>query len=222
MLPNLHVFNASPIDKYTKNEKGARVDAVDEEEQKHRDSKHQGFGETKDSNLDNARELDMKRKRNREKANENGSEQEALVQGNEERDSIKKKKRDQAVNEDLSNLKEAADLEESKGKKLKKKGHKDDDTKVKKILHKKKQQSELDIIDDADTSFLELLSDDKVVDAEDDGRQRKLKDKASQDTKLSCGIVNITSSKAKKRSTASTLPLLPVDEIGVGGPSTWD
>ncbi|KAL6202602.1 hypothetical protein ACLB2K_026310 [Fragaria x ananassa] len=181
MLPNLHVFNARPIDKYTKNEKGARVDAVDEEEQKHRDSKHQGLGETKDSNLDNARELDMKRKRNREKANENASDQEALVQGNEERDSIKKKKRDQTVNEDLSNLKEAADLEESKGKKLKKKA-------IKTMIP----------------------------------RQRKHKDKASQDPKLSSGIVTITSIKAKKWSTASTLPLLPVDEIGVGGTSTWD
>ncbi|XP_062016507.1 protein phosphatase 1 regulatory subunit SDS22 [Rosa rugosa] len=217
MLPNLHVFNARPIDKYTKNEKGARVDAVDEE--KYRDSKHQGLGETKDSNLDNARELDMKRKRNREKANENVSDQEVLVQEDEEGDSIKKKKRHQVVNEDFSNLEDAADLEESKGKKLKKKGHKDDDTKVKKKLDKVKQQSELDIIDDADTPFLELFSDDKVVDAEDDGEQSK--DKASH-TKLSSGVVTITSSKAKKRSTGSTLPLLPVDEIGVGGPSTWD
>ncbi|XP_050367539.1 uncharacterized protein LOC126785904 [Argentina anserina] len=219
MLPNLRVFNARPIDRYNKNEKVARVDAVDEE-QKHRNVKHHEFSETKDSNLDSAKELDMKRKRNMEKANENVSDQEVLVRGD-EGDSIKKK-RHQVVNEDFSNLKDAADLEESKGKKLKKKGHKDDDGKVKKKLDKTKQQSELDIIDDADTPFLELFSDDKVVDAVDDGNQSKVKDKASQDTKLSSGVVTITSSKAKNRSTGSTLPLLPVDEIGVGGPSSWD
>ena len=138
MLPNLHVFNARPVDKYTKNEKGTRVDAVD------------------DSSLYIA--VKQETQKEEQKANENVSDQEQ-----EEGNSIKKKKRHHVPNEDFSNLEDATDLEESKRKKLKKKG---------------KQQSELDIIDDADTPFLELFSDDKMVEAEDGGKN-KVNDKAS-------------------------------------------
>ncbi|BFG30054.1 hypothetical protein CerSpe_163280 [Prunus speciosa] len=60
ILPNLHVFNARPIDKYTKNEKGAGVDEVDDsslnaankqesqtEKRKDRDFKHLMMAGTK-------------------------------------------------------------------------------------------------------------------------------------------------------------------------------
>lgn len=185
MLPNLHVFNARPVDKYTKNEKGTRVVAVD------------------DSSLNIA--VKQETQKEEQKANENVSDQKLLVHRDEEGNSIKKKKRHHVPNEDFSNHEDATDLEESKRKKLKKKG---------------KQQSELDIIDDADTPFLELFSDDKMVEAEEGGKN-KVNDKASQDTNLLGGLVTFTSTKAKKRITGSTLPLLPVDEIGVGGLSTW-
>ncbi|PQP92555.1 protein phosphatase 1 regulatory subunit 7 [Prunus yedoensis var. nudiflora] len=76
ILPNLHVFNARPIDKYTKNEKGAGVDEVDDsslnaankqesqtEKRKDRDFKHLMMAGTKGGigKLENSSDSDTKK-----------------------------------------------------------------------------------------------------------------------------------------------------------------
>lgn len=244
ILPNLHVFNARPIDKYiTKNEKGAGVDEVDDsslnaankqenqtEKQKDRDFKDLMMAGTKGGigKLENSSDFDTKKlKPKKQKLDDNVSNHEVLVQGDEKRDHVKKKSyRHQVLNEnDPSNLQKAGDLEKESQKKKQKKNplHTEDNTKVGKKLEKAKvkQQGELDVIDDADTPFLELFSV-NMGDAEVGG-ENKVNDKVSEEANWLGGLVTFPSKrkKAKNRGTGSTLHPLPVDEIGTGGPSTW-
>ncbi|CAB4313773.1 unnamed protein product [Prunus armeniaca] len=244
ILPNLHVFNARPIDKYiTKNEKGAGVDEVDDsslnaankqenqtEKQKDRDFKDLMMAGTKGGigKLENSSDSDTKKlKPKKQKLDDNVSNHEVLVQGDEKRDHVKKKSyRQQVLNEnDPSNLQKAGDLEKESQKKKQKKNplHTEDNTKVGKKLEKAKvkQQGELDVIDDADTPFLELFSV-NMGDAEVGG-ENKVNDKVSEEANWLGGLVTFPSKrkKAKNRGTGSTLQPLPVDEIGTGGPSTW-
>ncbi|VVA38365.1 PREDICTED: phosphatase 1 regulatory [Prunus dulcis] len=243
ILPNLHVFNARPIDKYTKNEKGAGVDEVDDsslnaankqesqtEKRKDRDFKRLMMAETKGGigKLENSSDSDTKKlKLKKQKPDDNVSNHEVLVQGDEKSDHVKKKSyKHQVLNEnDPSNLQKAGDLEKESQKKKQKKNplHTEDNTKVGKKLEKAKvkQEGELDVIDDADTPFLELFSF-NMGDAEVGG-ENKVNDKVSEEANLLGGLVTFPSKrkKAKNRGTGTTLQPLPLDEIGTGGPSTW-
>ncbi|XP_021800757.1 uncharacterized protein LOC110745014 [Prunus avium] len=95
ILPNLHVFNARPIDKYTKNEKGVGVDEVDDsslnaankqesqtEKRKDRDLKHLMMAGTKGGIVKpgNSSDSDTKKlKPKKQKPDGNVSNHEVLV-----------------------------------------------------------------------------------------------------------------------------------------------
>ncbi|PQM41637.1 hypothetical protein Pyn_38738 [Prunus yedoensis var. nudiflora] len=135
ILPNLHVFNARPIDKYTKNEKGAGVDEVDysslnaankqesqTEKRKDRDSKHLMMAGTKGGigKPGNSSDSDTnKLKPKKQKPDGNVSNHEVLVQGDEKSDHVKKNSyKHQVLNEnDPSNLQKVGDLEKESQKK---------------------------------------------------------------------------------------------------------
>ncbi|XP_068311214.1 uncharacterized protein [Pyrus communis] len=233
MLPNLHVFNARPIDKNIKSEKGARADEVNKstlnaadkqetqtEEPKERDFKHHAMGEAK-GGIENASDSDTKKsKRKRKGSKDNVSNNDVVVEGDEKRDSVKKKNRIHHMQneDDPGNLENAGHFEKALQQKKQKKSPADteDNAEVGKKPEKSKgRKGELDVIDDADTPFLELFSVDAEVASE-----KKVNDKVRD----LGGLVTFPSKskKAKNRpSTGSTLHPSPVDEIGTGGPSTW-
>ncbi|XP_048434593.1 uncharacterized protein LOC125474671 [Pyrus x bretschneideri] len=113
MLPNLHVYNARPIDKYINNEKGAGVDEVDYsslntaskretqiEEPKYRDFKHRAMGET-NGDIENASHSDTNKSKWKRQGSKDNASNNVVVEGDEKRDPVKKKNRKhQMQNED--------------------------------------------------------------------------------------------------------------------------
>ncbi|CAN6557282.1 unnamed protein product [Malus baccata var. baccata] len=146
MLPNLHVFNARPIDKYIRNEKGAGVDEDDSSlntASNHSDTK--------------------KSKWKRQGSKDNTSNNVVVVEGDEKRDPGKKKNRKHQVQneDDRGNLENTGDFEKASQQKKQKKSsaHTEDNTRVGKKSEKSKvRKGDLDVIDDADTPFLKLFS----------------------------------------------------------------
>ncbi|XWS52816.1 hypothetical protein CRYUN_Cryun11dG0104600 [Craigia yunnanensis] len=245
LLPNLHIFNARPIEKSIKNKMGEIVDIASHnavykedfhtEEKKDQKSiknpKFQVSVEKLDVNLDSCTGLDAEKelKRKRKKGNDKLS---IEVPVDDEDDIIaemeEKKKKAKGQLENLSHF--------GVEKKFIQKGRKTNDKLLKKEVSvpedgtmveekpkKKKLEKwdELDIIDDAGTSFTELFTTD-VVDLKDDD-QRKIVDRVGQDTKLSGSLVTYPVKKKKsKRAVLPELQLSPAAEVGMGGASTWD
>ncbi|XWS28535.1 hypothetical protein CRYUN_Cryun25bG0078400 [Craigia yunnanensis] len=242
LLPNLHIFNARPIDKSIKNKMGEIVHIasrnaackedihMDEKKDQRRNPKFQGSFEKQDVNLDSAAGLDAEKelKRRRKKGNDKLSTE---VPVDEEDDIIvekeEKKKKAKEEQENLNNL--------GVEKKFMQKGRKTNDKLLKKEISvhldgimveekpkKKKLEKrvELDIIDDAGTSFTELFTTD-VADPKDDGK-RKIVDRAGQDMKSSGSLVTYPVKKKSKRAVFPELQLSPAVEVGMGGTSTWD
>ncbi|TKY48665.1 phosphatase 1 regulatory subunit SDS22 [Spatholobus suberectus] len=92
----------------------------------------------------------------------------------------------------------------------------------KKLKKKRKneEQSELDVIDDAEASFVELF---KINDAENlnDDDEMKSQDKVPKDVKLvGSTVTSFAKGKNAKMQNMESLSS-PVAEIGMGGPSTW-
>ncbi|QCE09483.1 hypothetical protein DEO72_LG10g704 [Vigna unguiculata] len=95
------------------------------------------------------------------------------------------------------------------GKKLKKK-------------RKNEEQSELDIIDDAEASFAELF---KINDVQNQnhGDEMKTQEKVSKDVKFAgITVTSFTKPKNAKMQNMESLSFsFPVVDFGNGGPSTW-
>ncbi|KAK0604061.1 hypothetical protein LWI29_011681 [Acer saccharum] len=95
LLPNLHVFNAKPISKNSKNEKG---DIVDEDKQgelsNEKNSKHHVTSLNKDGHLNDSRDIDMEKelKRKRKKTKDKLLMEEIQVNDNNRRAEKKQKK----------------------------------------------------------------------------------------------------------------------------------
>ncbi|TXG73561.1 hypothetical protein EZV62_002140 [Acer yangbiense] len=183
LLPNLHVFNAKPISKNSKNEKG---DIVDEDKQgelsNEKNSKHHVTSLNKDGYLNDSRDIDMEKelKRKRKKTKDKLLMEEVQLNDNNKRAEKKQKKRS------------------------------------------KEDQSELDVIDDTETSFQELFSSKSA-----ENPRIYDKSKAVEGARQNMNLVGtlVTSSAKKKKSKnhgmTSTLQLSQEVEVGMGGSSTW-
>lgn len=217
-LPKLLIFNAKPVDKYTKNEQNDRVDAellVGSEGQKDRDGtkekknvKHHPMSENEDDNLET---IGKKSSTKRKKTDDVVSKKDVIVHDDENtvqnkdmgNKSIKKKQR----NNDKPQ-KEGLVLQENV-------------TKFDKKQKKSKNRGELDVIDDAEASFMDLFN---VNDAEDleQGDVRKVHDKVHPDVNL-VGSTEPSLAKRKGAKKRNMEPLsYPTSDIGMGGTSTWD
>lgn len=200
-MPKLRILNAKPIEKYTENEKG-----------------------------DRANDSDMKKKRKRQEASETVLDKQVSLQVVDKRDQLREKKSKHVPDKSSGNLWDDVDLGiESKQKKDKKKDK----------LQKKQQdvnysmaektreelksvKGELDVIDNGEASFIELLA---VVSASDSkyDAEEKASNRSSEDVDLS-GRISFIPAKKKKANRGHTDPTLqPSDvEIGLGGSSTWN
>ena len=218
-LPKLQVFNAKPIDKDTKNEKGHMTDDA-----------HDFSLDHVDQNEDDRLEVADKRKSSKKrKETVDVSEKEAGVYDKENtghnKDNGDKKK---------DKLRGTVDPD-TKNKSTKKKLKKDHDEPSEKALaleenvsraekkkknRKNKEQSEFDIIDDAEASFADIFN---IKDEENlnHGGEMKLLDQVPKDLKSVSSIeTSHVKHKSAKMHNVESLSSL-VSEIGMGGPSTW-
>ncbi|KAL5152014.1 Protein phosphatase 1 regulatory subunit 7 [Glycine soja] len=220
-LSKLQIFNARPVDKDTENKKGSIVDgtrdfSVDQNENDHIEAA---------DDLDSGRKSSKKRKRTVD-----ASKKEDRVV-DEENKGHKKDKADRKKESLITNVDPGME-----NKSTKKKAKKDDKpldkgfaleenvSKVEKKLkkqHKNDEQSELDVIDDAEASFAELF---KINDAENLNLadEMKAQDKVPKDVMKLAGdpVTSFAKHKNAKIQNMESLSA-PVAEIGMGGPSTW-
>ncbi|KAH1104310.1 hypothetical protein GYH30_037962 [Glycine max] len=192
-LSKLQIFNARPVDKDTENKKGRK------------------------SSKKRKRTVDASKKEDR------------VV--DEENKGHKKDKADRKKESLITNVDPGME-----NKSTKKKAKKDDKpldkgfaleenvSKVEKKLkkqHKNDEQSELDVIDDAEASFAELF---KINDAENLNLadEMKAQDKAPKEVMKLAGdpVTSFAKHKNAKIQNMESLSA-PVAEIGMGGPSTW-
>lgn len=220
-LPKLQIFNARPVDKHTKNEGNDKVDGdilVDSESQKDRnstkekDSKHHPVTQNEDYYLETmGRKSSKKRKKTADVSMKDVTAVDKKTAGtieavdhDMENKSIKKKQRNNGMPQD-----EGLAFQENVTKVDKKQKR-----------SKNREQSEIDVIDDADASFVDLFN---VNDAEalEHGGVIKVYDKVPTDVNL---VGNTVPSLEKRKSTKKRNmepPSYPSNEIGLGGPSTW-
>ncbi|KAG4185864.1 hypothetical protein ERO13_A08G006800v2 [Gossypium hirsutum] len=223
LLPNLHIFNARPIDKSIKNKEGEIVNIALHSTDIHMEEK-----------------TGRKRKRNPEflvsveKQDVNHDSNATAFDTEKESKRKKKKGNDKLTEVPVAEDDVVVEKEEKKKKpKVERKGgktngkfstsmHEDGTTGEEKPKKKKKleKRAELDIIDDAGASFTELFATD-VADPIHDGK-RKIVDRANQDTKSSDSLVTYPVKKKKsKHAVLAELELTPAIEVGMGGASTW-
>nr|AFK43623.1 unknown [Lotus japonicus] len=221
-LPKLQIFNARPVHKDAKNEKGDTVDgdhdfsAADRVGQNLRDSTKEKKSQNEDDHPKTADDPDLGRK------------------------SSKKRKKTVVDEEDTGHNKDSADGKkdsligavdpDTPKKSSKKKLTKDDKPldkglaleeyvnmieKKRKKKQKNEEPSELDVIDDAETSFVELFN---IKGAENlnHGGEKKPKDVKLVDST----ITSFSKHKSAKTPNLGSLSS-PVTEIGMGGASTW-
>ncbi|XP_062082537.1 uncharacterized protein LOC133788906 isoform X2 [Humulus lupulus] len=226
-FPNLHVFNAKPMNKYIKNDKidldSSLAADKDPETQTEEMRDHVNRKTSKNSVVEQGRvssdrpsDFVMKKKVKGKKDETRNNASEVPSRNDEKRDQVKPKK--SKHHDPELEKKSKQESEEQNGKLQKRKvTFIEDDTKVKKLQKKSKVKwSELDVIDDGEASFVELL---KASGEEDHNykREMKLADKSTG------GIVTFPGKmkKAKSQSTGSVSSFSPEVEVGMGGPSTW-
>ncbi|GMN61120.1 hypothetical protein TIFTF001_030204 [Ficus carica] len=238
MLPNLHVFNAKPIDKYAKNEKGDKIvqdsslgdknleikTDLPRGRIKKKDSKDPVMGQERDN---------MEKKSKGKKQQKIDSALEVLSNGDEKKVEEKKSKHqppchskiDMLENDSVleKNPKQKSEVKNTKPQKRKGPFKDEDDADVEKKLKKIStvKRGELDGIDDGEALFAEFLAANHAEDPE--YREEKDIDNASQAMKSAGGVVVAFPAKRKKakHQGSSVTKLLPVVEVGLGGPSTW-
>ncbi|XP_010245995.1 PREDICTED: uncharacterized protein LOC104589379 isoform X2 [Nelumbo nucifera] len=197
-VPNLQIFNARPMERSSRKEKVSKKDIKDHE--------------TDDSHVKSALDLEEKH----EVKIENPRVSKKISRSTKDADDveIEVKQKKWKRTEELS--KRNASVHD-----------KDDVTAVdkkEKRKQKKAEKNELDIIDDGETPFMEIISSETAKNLKDGNR----KDHESiQDIKSVGGLVTFPAKikKARKKLGAghSALQLLsPGMEIGMGGQSMWD
>ncbi|KAB2015238.1 hypothetical protein ES319_D08G010900v1 [Gossypium barbadense] len=192
LLPNLHIFNARPIDKSIKNKEGDIVNIA---------------SYSSDIHMEEKTELKRKKKKGNDKLSTEVpiAEDDVVVEKEEKKKKPKVEQKGRKTNDKFSTSM-----------------HEDGTTGEEKPKRKKKleKRAELDIIDDAGASFSELFAID-VADPIQDGK-RKIVDRASQDTKSSDSLVTYPVKKKKsKHAVLAELELTSAIEVGMGGASTW-
>lgn len=223
-LPNLHIFNASPVDNSAKNKNSGRAD---------------------DSSLIPTNELGYHSEKKKDHARDVNSSKHAMdqrsghldnVSDDVEKDLRHKRKKTRG---EVSKIEEASTDEKDDAvieKKLKRKKshekllknedvtiHNDDRTEVEKKLKSKrsrKELSELDIIDSGQVSFADLFSVDAVGNPKHNS-ESKTADKNGINAPSGLLTVSAKKKKTKNQGLVSTVPLSPAVEVGMGGPSTW-
>ncbi|MBA0553093.1 hypothetical protein Golob_012310, partial [Gossypium lobatum] len=224
LLPNLHIFNARPIDKSIENKEGEIVNIAShstdihmEEKTGQKRKKNPEFlvsVEKQDVNHDsNATAFDTEKELKRKKKKGNNklstevpiAEDDVVVEKEEKKKKPKVEQKGRKTNDKFStSMQEDGTTGEEKPKRKK----------------KLEKRAELDIIDDAGASFSELFATD-VADPIQDGK-RKIVNRASQDTKSSDSLVTYPVKKKKsKHAVLAELELTPAIEVGMGGASTW-
>ncbi|XP_014522663.1 dynein regulatory complex subunit 3 [Vigna radiata var. radiata] len=239
-LPRLQIFNARPVDKDTENKQSGVVDgtpdfSVDQTGQNLKDSTEKSARfHTKDKkkydHLEGPDDLDSERKegKKRKKTDVSKKEERVIDEGNKagKKDKADRKKDSLIVTVD-------PDMENKSTKKKVKKDEKVLDNKGfapeenvskvgKKVKKKRKneEESELDIIDNAEASFAELF---KINHAENEnhGDEMKAQEKVSKDVKVAgSAVTSFAKPKNAKMQNMESLSF-PVADIGNGGPSTW-
>ncbi|XP_002523848.2 dynein regulatory complex subunit 3 [Ricinus communis] len=235
LLPNLHIFNARPLDKGTKKGGSGRIDdfslipvnelAVPREKQKNSLRK---IGHDYATDAKTEKDLKKKNKKVEDKLSE--KEDVPVYEGGEVMVE-KKLKRKLSLEQDDSN-----DLGIEDGKQKRKKANeefskkdvqvdKDDYDAVKRKSKSKKskeEQDELDVIDDGDTPFADLFAVNTADSLKVSG-EKKMLDKGGKDINLMGGVVTVSGKKkkTKNRGAGSIVQLPAVIEVGMGGPSTW-
>ncbi|GAY67678.1 hypothetical protein CUMW_258490 [Citrus unshiu] len=237
LLPNLHIFNARPIDRITKNEKDNIVDKVNDSSNNaddtikvHMEKKRDGTRETNDKpsnkeiqwrKSDSAAGKKLKKK-SKEKERELDAINDAMNSGgivpgrnkdgdlNSSRDvDMEKdlKRKRKKTSENLSNKDIQVDDDDNIFKKKQKK-------------QSKEKQGELDIIDNQEAAFTELFSANIAGNPEFDGDN--MVNEASKFNSVD-GLVTSSAKKkkSKNRGMGLTVQLSQEPEVGLGGPSTW-
>lgn len=223
-LPNLHVFNARPVDKSARNEiSGGAYDSsliptneLDYHSEKKKDhtrdvnsSKH--VTDQRRDHFDNASddvEKDLRQKRKKTKGKVSKMEEASTDE-----------KDDAVIEKKLKRKKPHEELLKNNDDKI----HNDDRTKVEKKLKSKKSRkelSELDIIDNGEVSFAELFSVDAVENLKHNS-ESKTAEKSGINALGGLLTVSAKKKKTKNQGLVSTVPLSPAVEVGMGGPSTW-
>lgn len=181
---------------------------------------------------DGASDFDMKKLNGKKEGTSDNVLKEVLSHKDEKRDKPKEKKYKNHISSGkIGILKNNSDVEkqskqkrgEKSDKPQKRKGplQEEDDANVKRELQKKSKtkRGELDVIDDAEASFVELFTANHTEDPEN-GREKKVNKIVG---KSAGGIVTFPGKrkKAKAQCSGSILDFSPAVEVGMGGASTW-
>ncbi|KAF5744895.1 leucine-rich repeat and IQ domain-containing protein 1 [Tripterygium wilfordii] len=230
-LPNLHVFNAKPINKFINDRKDVNVGRVD------------SSSLIAGNEIDNASILnvDEQLKQKKKKAEEKTFKKEGLVHKettDHDTEEVLKRKRKKSndeisANEEVNFENSGVDVEMKPKKKMKKENLSKKEVRVieqnngevKNKLRKKlkKVQGELDIIDDGEASFADLFAANSTENTKYGGVEKKV-DKVVHNLKDADGLAAYPAKKKKSKSKGiePKLDFTPTVEIGMGGLSTWD
>ncbi|OIW09350.1 hypothetical protein TanjilG_01321 [Lupinus angustifolius] len=190
-LPRLQIFNARPVDKDSKNEKGDVIDGdndflVDHEGQNLRDSSKEKKSVPKERKKDTPKvtiDPDVENNKSTTK---------------------KRRKDDKPLDKGLAAEENVNRIE-----------------KKPKTKQKNEEQSELDLIDDAEASFMDIFKIEKGAENLSHGGEMKAHEKAIKDVKsVSGAVTSFAKRKSAKLQNTESLSN-PSSEIGIGGPSTW-
>ncbi|KAH9659661.1 leucine-rich repeat and IQ domain-containing protein 1-related [Citrus sinensis] len=237
LLPNLHIFNARPIDRITKNEKDNIVDKVNDSSNNaddtikvHMEKKRDGTRETNDKPSN--KEIQWRKsdsaagKKLKKKSKEQERELDAINDAMNSGGIVPGRNKDGDLNSSRD-----VDMEKDLKRKRKKTSENlsnkdiqvdDDDNIFKKKQKKqsKEKQGELDIIDNREAAFTELFSANIAGNPEFDGDN--MVNEASKFNSVD-GLVTSSAKKkkSKNRGMGLTVQLSQEPEVGLGGPSTW-
>ncbi|KAJ4845131.1 hypothetical protein Tsubulata_018387 [Turnera subulata] len=238
-LPHLHILNARPIGKSTKNAIGEVNDfslnpaselEVQQQERKDqgrkkKSSKHEA-DQNKSRDFDNAGEVDVANgfEQETETTMVKLSKKEEVATFKRDDNMIEKKlKRKKSQEQESTNeFEKEIDLKE-KRKKTEDKGIKDDNTAAAKKPKKSREKlNMLDIIDNKEVSFADFFSADASASPEHDG-EKKIVNKAVEGMNSQSGLVAVSGKKkkSKNKGVGNVLQLPSAIEVGMGGPSTW-
>lgn len=253
-LPNLHIFNARPIDKDTKNDKGDMINEVDDDSKssakktkvhsaekrghiKEMNSEGHVTGQNEDSHLNIPNNLGMGKDLKRRRNDKSDKLLKKEIRCNKDDSSVEKKikkkskenkheKREGYLN-GSRNVDTEKELEQNINKTTDKFSKKEVPVNVdsegveKKKKKRLEEQGELAVIDDAETSFVELFSADIVENPKFDGEHKMV----DETLRLKSVDGSVASSgkrkKSKNKGMAATFKLSEEFEVGLGGPSTW-
>ncbi|KAI3461271.1 hypothetical protein Pfo_017934 [Paulownia fortunei] len=252
LLPNLHIFNARPIDKIVGKEVHEKVDdfsveagnnkltlqsetRIDHSMRNKNSSKAHPLSENMDNHLNIAADPGSRNKR-KELPNEKGVDSADNTNISEKR--MKKKLKLQQNESRITNNSGTLHVNPEEAKKLNHKKQKtnklaeNSDAKLDSVVtgkepDKKSQKrikgDKANIIDSAESPFTDLFATGAPeVPLETAGK--KLDHKTDQDIDAISGFVTLTTKKKKRNRIAdpAALELSQVDKIGLGGPSAWD